>query len=133
MALSFQRDALVRLDGNRLSDHNRTPVERTPERIENKTRTARGRLRKSYIADKWSFSMSWDMLPENDAATVDGFWGAQSLIDFYKNTPGEFEITLENSDGTQDNYTVVFTEFSYSVTQRWQRYYYDVSLGVEEV
>lgn len=133
MALTFYRDALVRFNGNRVSDHNRSNVDRSPERIGNSVRTARGALRKNHVADKLSFSMSWATLPEKDDHTVDGFWGAESLIEFFNNTTGEFTLTLENSDGSSSIYTVVFTDFDYSVVHRFQKYYYDISLSVEEV
>ncbi len=43
---------------NKVSEHNRSPLEISVERIEAITRTSNGTLRKNHIADKRSFSMS---------------------------------------------------------------------------
>lgn len=134
MAIALPRDSFVRFNGSRLSDHNRSEVDQSFERIESRVRTARGRMRKSYVADKRSFTISWDALPEKDADTIDGRWGAKSLIDFYKSTPGAFTLELVDSDDNySESYTVVFTDFSYSIVHRFDNYYYNLSLGLEEV
>lgn len=133
MPMILPRDALVHINGNRLSDHGRGEVERSPERIGSSVRTARGRLKKNHVADKWSFSLTWSRLPERDTKTIDGFWGAQSIINFYNATSGEFTLSLVNSDGTTNDYTVVFESFSYTVLYRYEEYYYDISFDVVEV
>ena len=131
--MKFSRDAYVRFGSNRLSDHNRGEVDQSFERIESRVRTARGRMRKSYVADKMTFSISWDELPEENSQTIDKFWGAKSIINFYKNTPGEFTLSLVGPTGSLTSYTVVFSDFSYSVKFRYDTYYYDISLSLEEV
>lgn len=133
MALAMLRPAYVRLNGNVLTDHNRSPVEIDVERIEQRTRVASGRMRKIHTADKRSFSMSWEMLPETSAGTVDGHWGAAEMKNFFDTTTTEFTLSLVRSDGGLENYTVVFTDFSANPVKRWGTYYYEVSMSLEEV
>lgn len=133
MAIGMPRPALVRFNGTPLSDHNREPLDISVERIETTTRVASGRLRKFFVADKRSFSLSWNMLPETAARTVDGQWGAKELTNFFDTTPDEFTLSVIQSDNTITNYTVIFTDFSATPVKRWETYYYDVSLSLEEV
>lgn len=46
-----------------LSDHNRSPINMVPERIEKRERMINGRMRSYHIADKLKIDVSWDMLP----------------------------------------------------------------------
>lgn len=133
MAMIMPRDALVHINGNRLSDQDRDVVSKTPERIGNSVRTARGRLKRNHVANKWSFSVSYSRLPEADADTIDGFWGAQSIIDFYKSAPGSFTFSLTNSDDTTEDYEVVFEDFTYAVISRHSKYFYQLEFSVTEV
>jgi hypothetical protein len=56
-----------------LSDHNRTEMSFNPIRIENRRRTINGRMRSYHIADKISFSVSWNLLPSRSYNTVPNF------------------------------------------------------------
>lgn len=46
-----------------LSDHGRSPINISPERIEKRERMINGRMRSYHIADKLKIDLSWDMLP----------------------------------------------------------------------
>lgn len=137
--MTLRRPAFVEFNSNKLTDHNRSPVSQTVERIGGQTRTARGKLRRYHIADKQSFNISWDFLPGPAAKTVDGFWGADDIINFFNTTTGTFTLSLisnrETTPGVYeaDTYTVLFDDFDYSVEKRWSRYFYDLSLTLEEV
>lgn len=133
MAMRLLRPAYVRFNGSNVTEHNRSPVETDYDRIEQSTRVASGRMRKFFVADKRSFSISWTMLPETAARTVDGAWGASEIIKFFETTPGSFTLALVQSNNTVKQYTVVFTDFSANPVKRWGTYYYDVSLSLEEV
>ena len=74
---------------NKVTEHNRSPLEISIERIEAITRTSNGTLRKNHIADKRSFSVSWEMLPSYRDLTVDGGWGAEDLRQFYLSDDGK--------------------------------------------
>ena len=46
-----------------LSDHNRSPLQFTSERIEQRQRMINGNMRSFHIADKNTLSVSWQNLP----------------------------------------------------------------------
>jgi hypothetical protein len=98
-----------------LSDHNRGEININQERLEQRQRTINGRMRSYHIADKLSFSWSWNLLPsrafyqnaEFDPATgispyqnntqeftSDGGAGGVELLDWYQNHKGPFWMYL---------------------------------------
>lgn len=104
-----------------LSDDNRSPINITPQRIETRERMANGRMRSYYIADKLTFSCSWDMLPSrayafnpdfnsqgkspyrNDNSlefTTDGGAGGVEILEWYNRYTGSFWLYL-----SYDKYT----------------------------
>jgi len=103
-----------------LSDHNRSELSFTPQRIEQRQRTINGRMRSYHIADKLQISFSWSMLPSrshyqvadfDDATgispyqnntqefTADGGAGGVAILDWYNSHPGPFWMYL-----AYDNY-----------------------------
>jgi hypothetical protein len=56
-----------------LSDHNRSAVDISTERIEQRQRMANGTMRSYHIADKLSISTSWDMLPSRGFEVIPNF------------------------------------------------------------
>lgn len=98
-----------------LSDHNRSPIDISYERIENRQRTVNGTMRSRHIADKLKISTSWDMLPSRAFAsdplfnvgtglpvsrstsvafTADYGAGGNDLVDWYQNHSGPFWVFL---------------------------------------
>jgi hypothetical protein len=96
-----------------LSDHNRAAIEIGVQRIEKRERTVNGRMRSYHVADKATFSTSWEMLPsraydKNPAFvqttgladpsaysyTADGGAGGVELLDWYENNTGSFWVYL---------------------------------------
>ena len=72
-----------------LSDHNRSQIGITNERIEQRQRMANGTMRSFFIADKLTIDTSWTMLPSrsfknypnfNDPSQTSGSSGKPSLI-----------------------------------------------------
>lgn len=104
-----------------LSDHNRSELSFTPQRIEQRQRTINGRMRSYHIADKLQINFSWSMLPSrayyqvadfDDATglspyknttsqefTADGGAGGVAILDWYNNHTGPFWMYL-----AYDNY-----------------------------
>lgn len=103
-----------------LSDHNRSELSFTPQRIEQRQRTINGRMRSYHIADKLQIQFSWSRLPSrsyyqvaafNDATgispyknntqefTADGGAGGVAILDWYNNHTGPFWMYL-----AYDNY-----------------------------
>ena len=127
---------------NKVSEHNRSPLEISIERIESITRTSNGTLRKNHIADKRSFSTSWEMLPSYRSLTVDGGWGAEDLREFYLSDDGKktFNIRInlaktgsDQSSSGYESYTVSFSNCSFSVLKRGLQPHWSVSLTMDEV
>jgi hypothetical protein len=127
---------------NKVTEHNRSPLEIGIERIEMSTRTSNGTLRKNHIADKRSFSMSWEMLPSYRSLTVDGGWGAEDLREFYLSDDGKktFNIRInlaktgsDQSSSGYESYTVSISECSFSVVKRGTQPHWNVSLTMDEI
>jgi hypothetical protein len=104
-----------------LSDDNRGAISVNPQRIETRERMANGRMRSYHIADKLSFSCSWDMLPSRSYAlnpdfnsegnspyrndnslefTTDGGAGGVEIAEWYNRYTGSFWLYL-----SYDKYT----------------------------
>ena len=98
-----------------LSDHNRSEISFTPQRIEKRQRTINGRMRSYHIADKLQISFSWSMLPSRsfvqnanfnsttgistykgttDEYTADGGAGGVQILDWYNSHQGPFWMYL---------------------------------------
>lgn len=127
---------------NKVTEHNRSALELTPERIERVVRTSNGTLRKNHIADKRKFQLSWDMVPSYRTLTVDGGWGAEDLRTFYLSDDGKqsFNIRinlaktgLDQSTSGYEQYTVVISNCNFSVIKRGLQPHWNVSLALDEV
>lgn len=82
-----------------LTDHNRQPIQYTPQRIEQSQRMADGSMRKMVIANKAVYDISWQQVTTGTQAvtsqsgktlplfqpTVDGNFGAGFMKAFYDN------------------------------------------------
>jgi hypothetical protein len=96
-----------------LSDHNRSDIAFSTNRLENRKRMVNGHMRSYHIADKMNVSFSYNMLPSrsfdgdpefntNGIATVsglseytaDGGAGGAELLDWYNSNPGSFYMFL---------------------------------------
>jgi hypothetical protein len=98
-----------------LSDHNRGEININSERLEQRQRTINGRMRSYHIADKLSFSWSWNLLPSRafyqnaefdpttgkspyqnnlQEFTADGGAGGVEILDWYQNHKGPFWMYL---------------------------------------
>lgn len=99
-----------------LSDHNRSPMNMSNNRIEQRTRMANGMMRSYHIADKLNISVSWTMLPSrsystrpdfntstglsadsgvlNAEYTADGGAGGVEMLDWYEKHTGPFWVFL---------------------------------------
>lgn len=125
-----------------LSDHSRQPISVANQRIENKQRMINGRMRSYFIADKVSFSTSWQRLPSRSYSsaptfnssgkyngtgveyTVDGGAGGSDMYDWYKSHSGPFWVYLSyDKDATSlniynDRRLMFFSSFEFSVEKR---------------
>ena len=119
--------------GNKITDHNRSSLDIDVERIENRTRMADGTSRSYIIADKKVFSTSWKNVPGDSKHTVDEFWGAKQMENFYK-VAGVFTLVIIDGNGSTENYLVYISNFSSSLVKRSGNYdFWDVSVEMTQV
>jgi hypothetical protein len=102
-----------------LTDHNRQPIQYTPQRIEQVQRMANGTMRKFVIANKATYETTWQMVPSGTqnitsqsgisvasyTPTVDGKYGAGFMKAFYEKyvfQPISLKLTFatDNLSGT---------------------------------
>lgn len=118
----------------KLSDHNRSEINTSYDRIENRKRMADGTMRTFVVAQKRNWKVSWEDLPKNDIQTADGFMGAINLKAWYDNHLGSFQLVLTNGDNTIETVWVMFDSFSCKLTKR-SAYtdLYDIDMSLAEV
>lgn len=115
------------------SDHSRSELSVGINRIGSSERMANGRLRSYHVADKKTWSCSWDLLPAPSEYTADGKAGGKEMEQFYNNTKGEFQLTITNKDSSLDQtYDVMFVEFNKSIAKRGAYDMWNVSVTIEE-
>lgn len=136
----------------KVSEHNREPSSININRIEKTQRMSNGFLRKYWIADKKSLSVSWKMLPSRSTLTVDGGWGAVDIQEYYSLASkgrSSFKVKIvygkEVVSGSvvdrDDEFVAVFTSCNFTVVKRNVKgkisdpaqEFWDVSITLEEV
>lgn len=108
-----------------ISDHNRSEINISQQRIETRQRMVNGGMRSYWIADKMNVSSSWNRLPSRPfnsnvlfdssgepignsytSYTVDGAAGGMDMLSWYENHPGSFYLFLSYdkyiSNGIED-------------------------------
>ena len=91
MSYTLSAGIHVSLDNStwyKLTDHNRQPIQATPELIESSSRMANGKMRKYVIAKKEKISTDWKYVPSKTSECVDGNQGPAWLESFYKANVG---------------------------------------------
>jgi hypothetical protein len=140
----------------KVSDHGRSSIDESVERIENKSRMYDGTLRRYSIAKKRTWSTSWENLPStnlvpNGYKTVDGGMSGEEMEAFHKANDGAFLMILRRGSAKDKtvptvsatnipyedaNFYIVrvmITEFSKSVTKRGPVDFWDLNITLEEV
>ena len=131
--VTFSKPALIKWAGTPITDHNRSALAISINRIETSQRMANGTLRKYVVGSKRSFDLSWTDIPSDSNYTVDGFWGGNDLWNFYITTNTAFPLTITAGDGTTQIISVMFSDFSNSIKKRGRYDFWDVSATMEEV
>jgi len=123
----------------KITDHGRSPLDESVERIEKKQRMADGTLRRYTVAKKRTWSCSWDNLPSKTGVvgymnTADGGYGGEDIEAFHNAHDEEFNMQLRKGDGTIEVVTVMITDFSKTVVKRGQGIdLWNLSITLEEV
>lgn len=132
--LEFVKPAAIEIDGEFLTDHNRSEITINNQRIVTDIRTQFGELRRYYRADKKSFNVTWTMIPQNFEYTVDANLGAEDMRDLFQSKKGAVDLKIYFDFGDELDYKAVITDFSLTLIKRWDEYkFYDCSLTMEEV
>jgi hypothetical protein len=129
----FAKAAALKFSSNYVTDHNRSDVGIDWERIEKANRMANGTMRKYVIADKRTFSVSWEKLPHTATYSVDGKWAVNEMKTFYLATPGAFNLTITYGDATTEVVSVMFTKFDATLQKRGRYDMYSLSITLVEV
>jgi hypothetical protein len=133
MAYLLQAGIQLSLDNSnwqKLTDHNREPINISTEIIETQARMANGKMRKYIVAQKKTISVSWNYVPSKTSETVDKNYSAAWLESFYKSNVGSpihlkvvaSELDSSGNFVTAQNasevYTVFMEKFSKSIINR---------------
>lgn len=134
-----------------LTDDNRSDMSISIERIESRKRMINGRMRSYHVADKKTFSVSWNDLPTNRSylsetrSAVDGLAGAKKMLEWYEDHPASFWMMLvydtpnpvRTGDSLQyrlEKYNVFFDNFDYAIVKRGSLFdHWNVSMSLVEV
>lgn len=143
------------------SDHNRSELNFSSNRIQNRQRMINGNMRSYSIADKLTVSTSWRLLPSRsfknnpnynsvgasalsgtyEQFTVDAGAGGTELLNWYNNHSGPFWVFFAyDNKANQTKYSQIilmyFAEFSYSVVKRTgfaNQDLWNINIALEEV
>jgi hypothetical protein len=149
MAYFLEAGIQVSLDNvnwQKLTDHNRDPIDISTEIIETQARMANGRMKKYIVAQKNTISVSWNYVPSKTSETADLNHGAAWIESFYRSNVGS-PIYLKvvaselNSSGNfvtaktgSEVYTVFMSNFSKSIINRTKiSDYVNMSIDFTEV
>jgi hypothetical protein len=127
----------------KLTEHNRQPASIQINRIEKTQRTSNGTMRKFFIADKKSLSVSWNMLPTSSTMTIDAGYGANDIQTFYNSAKGQgsFKLKISYSPTREEIIEVIFSSCSFDLIKRnvkssstdAAQEFWDVSISLEQV
>lgn len=129
----FAKAAGLKFGTHYVTDHNRSDLGIDWERIEKANRMANGTMRKYVIADKRTFTVSWDSVPHSATFAVDNNWAVNEMKAFYLATPGAFNLTITYGDGTTETVSVMFTKFDAQLSKRGVYDMYNASATMVEV
>jgi hypothetical protein len=107
----------------KITDHNRSPLSINIDKIENANRTANGTMRKTVIAEKHIFELTWNDVPNHSVYTVDGGLGGGQIYDFYMDNPQPFMLKITqkfdpDAAGNFQEFLVNFSSCSFEINKR---------------
>lgn len=123
----------------KITDHNRSALQVSINRIEKKQNMTDGTLRRHSIAKKRTWSCSWENLPSKTGVvgylnTADGGWAGEDIENFHDTHDAEFNMQLREGDGTVTVVKVMITDFSKEVSKRGPGIdLWNLSITLEEV
>lgn len=111
----------------KITEHNRSPLSVSYERLESKQRMVDGTLRRFVVGKKRTWSCSWDNLPSEAGTLLVNGQGGNWMEQFHYDTDGAFLMRLRHG-ADQDTATnalpstqevkVMITDFSKEIIKR---------------
>lgn len=141
-------------NGQKVTDHGRGPLSMPMERIGTDKRMANGTLRRYLVANKRTWSTTWENIPSTNTVsdgykTADGGMAGEDIEEFHKTTPGAFRLVLKRGSAMDkvvptpgsvpyedDDFIicdVMITEYSRETTKRGAVDFWNISITLEEV
>lgn len=159
----WRTNTIMTWDDQKVSDHGRSPLTESVERLGTDKRMANGTLRRQYIGTKRTWTCSWENLPSSNTMppglpagflmmkTADGGMSGEQMETFYNTHPGKFRLILRRGraigietphpgdavlpyeDANFYIANVMITEFSKEVRKRGATDLWAVNVTLEEV
>lgn len=126
----------------KISDHGRSPLSISVERIENKQRMADGTLRRYVVSKKRTFDCSWENFPDRDGAFLANGQAGQWMEDFHNDQDSSFRMRLRSgedqgkatTDASIEEVNVMIVDFSKEVVKRGPAFdLWTIDISLEEV
>lgn len=156
-AAPWTTNVIMTLNDNKITDHGRSPLSMSTERIGVDKRMADGTLRRQLVGLKRTWNVSWENIPSTNTVaagykTVDGGFSGEEMEDFFYENQGRVRMVLRRGsalnvatpaaaktvgtkyeDANFYGVDVMFTDFSKEVVKRGKVDFWNVSLVMEEV
>jgi hypothetical protein len=157
MALGdWRNNTIMTWAGTKVTDHGRSPLTMSAERVGVDKRMANGTLRRQFVTNKRTWGMSWENLPSRNGvsggmSTADGGMSGSEIENFYFANPGKFRLVLRRGSAVgvttpnplesalpyeDANFyicNVMFTEFTREVRKRGIVDLWAITATLEEV
>lgn len=126
----------------RVTDHGRSPISISVERIETKQRMADGRLRRYVVSKKRTFSVSWENLPDKATSFLANGQPGSWMENVHNTENGSFHMRLRSGADqgatiTGMNGTVVevmIVDFNKDIVKRGKAFdLWSLDITLEEV
>jgi len=126
----------------RISDHGRSPLSVSVERIETKQRMADGRMRRYVVAKKRTWSCSWENLPDKAVSFLANGQSGEWMETFHDENDGAFYMRVRAGSDRDTTitalngevYQVMITDFSKEIIKRGKAFdLWALDLTLEEV
>lgn len=136
MTLILQKGSLIVLGGIALSEHNRSSLAIPHQPVKTDKRLANGGMRRYFVANKLTFSFSWEKLPALDEQTVDGKAARNSIRNLWLANPGEIVMTYKevnnNNNQISSQYTVFIDTYQDELLKRLSYQQWNVQMTLIE-
>lgn len=126
----------------KISDHGRSPLSVSVERIESKQRMANGTLRRYVVSKKRTWTTSWENLPDKNVSFLANGQAGNWMENFHNTVDGSFHMRVRAGSDRDTSitglngqvYEVMITEFSKEVLKRGKQFdLWTLDMTLEEV